>query len=183
MRFFPGRKEIIWVGVKIKPPGDRRFWSMFPLTRAPCWVPFFDPHPSPSDLSAHPNAVQARSGRVASFSASLAQTPRRRGPVARLWWSRHHPSRCHALMPWSREKKAINTSFNKVLWGGGSTQTWMCPSETRKGHGETHLCIVWWQVKYMLEKREQLGGPLPTRLPAKARKVACEPTHLCRYVL
>ena len=25
---------LIWVWVKIKPPGDRRFWSMFPLARA-----------------------------------------------------------------------------------------------------------------------------------------------------
>ena len=27
-----------WVWVKIKPPGDRRFWSMFPLTRVPFWA-------------------------------------------------------------------------------------------------------------------------------------------------
>ena len=36
---------IIWVWVKIKPPGDRRFWSMFPLTRVPFGVPIFDPLP------------------------------------------------------------------------------------------------------------------------------------------
>ena len=33
----------IWV--KTKPPGDRRFWSMFPLTRVPFGVPIFDPQP------------------------------------------------------------------------------------------------------------------------------------------
>ena len=35
----------IWVWVKIKPPGDRRFWSMFPLTRVPFEVPILDPQP------------------------------------------------------------------------------------------------------------------------------------------
>ena len=29
----------------INPPGDRRFESMFPSTRIPCWVPIFDPQP------------------------------------------------------------------------------------------------------------------------------------------
>ena len=31
-----GRKVVIWA------PGDRRFWSMFPLTRVPFWVHIFD---------------------------------------------------------------------------------------------------------------------------------------------
>ena len=35
----------IWVWVTIKPTGDRRFWSMFPLTRVPFGVPIFDPQP------------------------------------------------------------------------------------------------------------------------------------------
>ena len=35
----------MWVWVKIKPPGDRRFWSMFPLTRVPLWFLIFEPHP------------------------------------------------------------------------------------------------------------------------------------------
>ena len=35
-----------WVWVKMKPPGDRRFWSMFPLTRVPFWVYIFDPPPT-----------------------------------------------------------------------------------------------------------------------------------------
>ena len=34
-----------WVWVKIKVPGDRRFWSMFPFTRLTFWVPNFDPQP------------------------------------------------------------------------------------------------------------------------------------------
>ena len=34
-----------WVWVKTKPPGDRRFLSMFPLARISFWVPFFDPQP------------------------------------------------------------------------------------------------------------------------------------------
>ena len=29
----------------IKPPGDRRFWSMLPFTKVPFWVPIFDPQP------------------------------------------------------------------------------------------------------------------------------------------
>ena len=38
-------RYISWVWVKIKPTGDRRFWSMFPLARVPFWVPMFDPQP------------------------------------------------------------------------------------------------------------------------------------------
>ena len=33
----------IWVWLKIKQEGLRRCWSMFPLTRVPCWVPIFEP--------------------------------------------------------------------------------------------------------------------------------------------
>ena len=32
-----------WVRVKIQPPGDRRFWSMFPRTRVLFGVPVFEP--------------------------------------------------------------------------------------------------------------------------------------------
>ena len=32
-------------GAKAKPPGDRRFESLFPFTRVPFWVPIFDPLP------------------------------------------------------------------------------------------------------------------------------------------
>ena len=39
------RWEAIWVLVKIKPPGDRRFWSTFLFTWVPCWAPIFDPPP------------------------------------------------------------------------------------------------------------------------------------------
>ena len=52
-----------WVWVKIKPPGDHRFWSMLPLTRVPFWVPIFDPQPRMcvltclAQVSSHP-AVQ-----------------------------------------------------------------------------------------------------------------------------
>ena len=31
--------------VEIKPSGDRKYWSMFPLTRVPFWVPIFHPQP------------------------------------------------------------------------------------------------------------------------------------------
>ena len=34
-----------WVWLKIKQEGLRRFWSMFPLTRVPCWYRFFEPQP------------------------------------------------------------------------------------------------------------------------------------------
>ena len=33
-----------WVWVKIKPPGDHRLWSMFPLARVPFGVPTFLTH-------------------------------------------------------------------------------------------------------------------------------------------
>ena len=35
---------------QIKPPGDRRFWSMFPFTGVPFWVPIFDQQPHDSRL-------------------------------------------------------------------------------------------------------------------------------------
>ena len=35
----------IWVWLKIKQEGVRRFWSMFPLTRVPFWYRFFEPQP------------------------------------------------------------------------------------------------------------------------------------------
>ena len=34
-----------WVWVKIKPPGDRRFLSLFPFAKVPFWVPISDPQP------------------------------------------------------------------------------------------------------------------------------------------
>ena len=39
----PSAGAAIWVWVKMKPPADRRFWSMFPLTRVLLWVHSFDP--------------------------------------------------------------------------------------------------------------------------------------------
>ena len=35
----------MWVWLKIKQAGLRRFWSMFPLTRVPFWYWFFEPQP------------------------------------------------------------------------------------------------------------------------------------------
>ena len=35
----------IWVWLKIKQEGLRRFWFMFPLTRLPYWYRFFEPRP------------------------------------------------------------------------------------------------------------------------------------------
>ena len=35
----------IWVWLKIKQEGLRRFWSMFPPTRVPFWHRFFEPQP------------------------------------------------------------------------------------------------------------------------------------------
>ena len=37
--------SIIWVWLKIKELGLRRFWSMFPLARVPVWYRFFGPQP------------------------------------------------------------------------------------------------------------------------------------------
>ena len=36
---------LTWTWVKIKPPGDRRFQSIFPFIRVPCWLPIFDTQP------------------------------------------------------------------------------------------------------------------------------------------
>ena len=38
---------LIWVWVKIKPPGDHKFSLFFPSSRVPFWVPTFDPQPFP----------------------------------------------------------------------------------------------------------------------------------------
>ena len=37
-----------WVWVKIEPPGDRRFWSMFPFTRIPFGVHMLDSQSNPN---------------------------------------------------------------------------------------------------------------------------------------
>ena len=37
--------KITWVWLKIQQEGLRRFWSMFPLSRVPCWYRFFEPLP------------------------------------------------------------------------------------------------------------------------------------------
>ena len=37
--------EVMWVWVKITPPGDRLFLSWVPFARVPFWVPIFDPQP------------------------------------------------------------------------------------------------------------------------------------------
>ena len=34
-----------WLWLRMKQEGLRRFWSMFPLTRVPCWYRFFEPQP------------------------------------------------------------------------------------------------------------------------------------------
>ena len=36
---------LMWVWLKIKQEGLRRFWSMFPLNRVPFWCRFFEPQP------------------------------------------------------------------------------------------------------------------------------------------
>ena len=43
---FRTEQGVIWVWVKIKATGDRRFWCMFPLPKVPFWVPICDPQPS-----------------------------------------------------------------------------------------------------------------------------------------
>ena len=61
----------IWVWVKIKPPGDRRFWSMFPLTRVPFWVQIFDP---PPDLRFHmPRMIYYRFLRSPQLTKNLEE--------------------------------------------------------------------------------------------------------------
>ena len=53
----PVRKDwfvLVWVWVKTRSPGDRRFSSLFPFTRVPFWVPILDPHPM-AMLGQNPN--------------------------------------------------------------------------------------------------------------------------------
>ena len=40
-----GEVAHIWVWLKIKQEGLRRFWSMFLLARVPVWCRFFEPQP------------------------------------------------------------------------------------------------------------------------------------------
>ena len=70
------------VWVKIKPPGDRRFWSMFPLTRGPFWVHIFDPQPLEEFVTARQSRLKAK---VTSPSCGTSQAPggsARRQPLA-----------------------------------------------------------------------------------------------------
>ena len=41
-----GSVQLNWQRLKIKEPGLRRFWSIFPLTRVPLWCRFFEPYPT-----------------------------------------------------------------------------------------------------------------------------------------
>ena len=41
----PRTEAGIWLWLKIKEEGLRRFWPMIPLTRVPCWYWFFEPQP------------------------------------------------------------------------------------------------------------------------------------------
>ena len=52
----PWGEEELGMGQNFKPPGDRGFWSMFPLTGASFWVHMFDPQP----VSVPPIAVLFR---------------------------------------------------------------------------------------------------------------------------
>ena len=51
-RWVPSKTEPIgiWVLLRIKQEGLRRFWSVFPLTRVPLWYRFFEPQPYESVL-------------------------------------------------------------------------------------------------------------------------------------
>ena len=66
-----------WVWIKIKTPGDRRFWSMFPLARVPLWVRIFDPQPNggfPLWLSFESRAKNA-SARISWLVECYSMTP------------------------------------------------------------------------------------------------------------
>ena len=70
----------IWVWVKIKPPGDRRFWFMCPFTRIPFWVHVFDhSHSGPQLLGSSggdglllPHPADGSLGRATSLCQHLA---------------------------------------------------------------------------------------------------------------
>ena len=67
----------IWVWVKIEPPGDHRFWSMFPLARVLFGVPIFDP----TAIWFHPGDFGAR--RCAPSAGMLGSNAARRLGEAR----------------------------------------------------------------------------------------------------
>ena len=96
----------IWVWVKIKAPGDRRFWSMFPLTRVRFWAPIFDHSHVPQNWDAskmtlsfgHKGVPKQEGTFIVSFAAGaiitfwltlLEEIPRRvifRGDYGEPWF-------------------------------------------------------------------------------------------------
>ena len=63
------------VRVKIKPPGDLRFWSMFPLTRVPFGVPIFGPQlcRCPASCAAKPSGRRGGSAAGRSCGGAFAR--------------------------------------------------------------------------------------------------------------
>ena len=57
----------------MKPPGDRRFWSMFPLARVPFGVPIFDPQPC-GDLGSQAHARFAMDGVLDWMTVSVLRS-------------------------------------------------------------------------------------------------------------
>ena len=79
----------IWLWVKIKPPGDRRFWSIFPFTRVPFWAPIVDPQPyrvakrqvswGPQLRREVPGALGPRQRRLGDGQVSTIRVPHQMG--------------------------------------------------------------------------------------------------------
>ena len=67
--------------VKIKPPGDRRFWSMFPLTRVPFGAPIFDPQPHQHWSSTQQYQANTKSERNAKDASRPKRTCGHTKPV------------------------------------------------------------------------------------------------------
>ena len=88
-----------WVWLKVKQPGLRRFWSMFPLTRAPFWYRFLS-------LSAHVKAL---------LSWSSMRVSSDRG------------AKCHPLQVSTKEfsKYDIDPDRTDRFWGVSARNWWM----------------------------------------------------------
>ena len=64
----------IWVWLKIKQEGLRRFWSMVPLTRVPFWCRFFEPRPYLRSKDQQISLIPFREGQAISGWVSFLFT-------------------------------------------------------------------------------------------------------------
>ena len=125
------------VWVKIKPPGDHRFGSMFPLTRVPFWgYPIFDPQPQDSRVAwlgpgfvREPRKLQPPHTTVASTCDPVTRGAglgrgQGRGELSFSpleggcgWWQGHGPGLCEGFFAayWIILYSACSASLSATL--------------------------------------------------------------------